>query len=554
LRAAEALARIIEALEPQGFDYVFGSEPPTFEGSVVVLERPLRLRITFGRLDFTRLPRVYVVDRQAELPGHHAHVEDDDSICYSSPGTLILDPYKPGEHALTVLGLAKRTLGEILSGTAERDLATEFPQHWRGVPVHVVLPPDAPQGKASVARIPRLGTKLAFILARSARGREEGLDLGVIGTAGGEASKAFIVRTAAYLHLAQGEILPTTLAGFLDWADRIDVALRPALMRGVVAADGVTFLFVLAPNGCVGVFTVPPEGWIERRRPTGELTRLLRERPGEVRVTRARGIRADLPLVMGRNLGRGPSLSGRRIILVGCGTIGSHLAKFLAQSGAGYDGGSLKLVDEQSLTAANIGRHWLHPRHIGSGKAEACAAELSAIFPGSEITARGQDAMESLDRILEADLLIDATGEEPLSVALNDAVVHARGQGPAFLTVWLRGMGAAAQALFVPRDQGDRGCLRCLRPRAGAWPVLDVMRAEAPEGEEPAACGEAAFLPYGVAASAIAAGLAAKMALDWAGGEVHPSFRTLRVDLGSTDPVADLDLPRDPVCPACGRP
>lgn len=550
MRKREALAEIIEALAQEGFAWKRNSDPPAFEGSITIAEQTLRLSIVFPRLDFAVLPRVRLLDRVTELPGHRTHVEDDDAICYSSPGTLVLDMYEPGRHALTVLRLTRRTLGDILSGKAEEDLAIEFPQHWRGSPVHVTLPPDTPQGRAWLVPVSREGGGSAFFLAKAGR-EADTFDLGPVGTVKGSAFPAYLARTTRPMWLSQGEVLPSDLAAFLAWAGRVDPALPDALTRGVVAADGTACLLVCAPNGCAGVLTVAPSAWRARKGGPSRMTRMLRCHPEQVSVTRISGLPADAVFVMTRNLSGGRGLMGRRIAVVGCGTIGGHLAKFLAQGGAGQGGGRLDLVDDQIYAAANIGRHWLPPRQVGSWKALACAAELSAMFRSSDIRGHAEDAMERLDLLLEADLVVDATGEEPLSVALNEAVVKARGAGPSLLLVWLRGMGAAAQALFVPAVADGRGCLRCLRARAGAWPSPDVMRAEVPLTEAPAACGEAAFLPYGVAAPAVAAGLAAHMAMEWGKGDVRLSFRTMRLDHQATLAVEDRDVPVDPACPAC---
>lgn len=552
MRGAEALAQIIEALSQEGFVWMRGSQPPSFEGSIVVLGRSVRLRIAFPRVDFTLLPRVYLVDRATELPGHRAHVEDDDSICYSSPGTLILDMYEPGRHALTVLHLAKRTLAEIMSGEAEQDLAIEFPQHWRGAhPVHLALPLDAPDGPARCLFLDRLGAADAIVVGRT--GKQEGtLDLGGFGTFSGAGSPAYLVTTERQLWLQPGETMPSNLADFLSWAGRVDGALPDRLMRVIVAGHGRILLLVRGANGCVGALPVPPDTWVPTERDQNLMARMLRAHPERVNILRLRGMPADAPYVIGRNVVGAPTLAGRRIVLVGCGTIGSHLAKFLAQCGAGYGGGQLELVDGESLASGNIGRHWLPAQYIASSKAVACATEIGRTFPNSAIHGHPTDIVASLNVLDGAELVIDATGEQPLSAFLNERIVRQRGNGTSLLLVWLRGLGAAAQALFVPGNVDGRGCLRCLRPDLRSWAATQVMPDDAVMPEVPAACGEAAFLPYGVAAPAIAAGLAARMALEWAAGDVRPSLRTLRVDLAATRPVHDLDLPADPRCPACG--
>ncbi len=549
MREAEALAQIIEALAQEGFVWRRGSNPPTFEGSMAIGERSLRLEIVFSRLDFTMLPRVRLLDRATELPGHRAHVEDD-AICYSSPGTLVLDMYEPGRHALTVLRLARRTLGDILSGEAEVDLAIEFPQHWRDANlVHVALPRDAPAGRASVARLERLGAVPALVLARRT-GSDDILDLGAFGIFRGAGSAAYLAVTDKALSVRQGEVLPGNLADFLGWAGRVDPALPDSLMHGLFAARGRAMLFVQGPNGCVGAAPCPPETWQQTKRDPDLMARMLRAHPERVPVLRLRGNPADTGHVMARNLVGAPTLARRRVAVVGCGTIGGHLAKFLAQSGAGVGGGRLDLIDSETLLPANLGRHWLPARWVACSKALACAAEIRATFPHSDVAGHPGDVLLDPDVLDGAELVIDATGEQPISAVLNDRMVQ-RADGAALLLVWLRGMGAAAQALLVPSAGDGRGCYRCLRPDLGSWSAGDVMAPHATMVEAPASCGEAAFLPYGVAAPAVAAGLGARMALEWAGGRVSPSLRTIRLDLAETVPVEDTDLPTDSSCPAC---
>ena len=553
MRQGEALAQIIEALAQEGFAWKRGSDPPVFEGTMAIGDRKLRLGITFPRLDFALLPRVRLLDRAAELPGHRAHVESDDAVCYSSLGTLVLDMYEPGRHALTVLRLTRRTLADILSGEAEADLAIEFPQHWRGAAVvHIALPPDAPPGQAAIAILDRLGAADAMVLARE--GPAAGiLDLGAFGLVRGSGSPAWLTVTDNALALQRGEALPGNLAEFMGWAGRVDPALAGSLMEGAVAAGGKAMLFVRGPNGCVGGLACPPESWQPTKRDPGLLARMLRARPERVPVHRLRGNPADTGHVMARNLAGAPTLAGRRIALVGCGTIGGHLAKFLAQSGAGYGGGRLDLVDGETLMPANIGRHWLPAPWVACSKAMACAAEVRTTFPHSDVVGHPRDLLLQPGLLDGAELVIDATGEQPLSAALNDRAVR-RCDGAALLLVWLRGMGAAAQALLVSPTDDGRGCYRCLRPGLESWSVGDVMAPDATMMEAPASCGEAAFLPYGVAAPAIAAGLAARMALEWAGGRASPSLRTIRIDLAETVPTEDIDLPVDPSCPACSAP
>ena len=550
MRTGAALADIEEALGQWGFA-PYPGEVPTFGGALSVDGTSVRLSLSFPCLRFTRLPVVRLTHRAEDLPKAVSHIERNDHLCYAAPGSLVLDMHRPGDNALTVLERVAQTLSEIADGAARADLVAEFPQHWLAeATVRLAFPPDAPEGMASLLVVDRLGALPLLVAAW--KGREwQRYDGGAMGPLkGAEAGEVWVGRTDRELHLGSRTSPPSNLADLVAWTREVDPALAIRLARSV----GERFfaaparILVLGPNGCVGGRLDPPDSWLQSAKRPEWWARMLGEHPARVALQRWRGARMDAAYARSRNLAGAPSLAGRNVALLGCGTIGSHLGRFLAQSGAG-DGGRLLLVDPEALEAGNLGRHWLGGRHVGSSKARACAEELKMLSPGVRVEGLAVDAMGRLGRLAECDLIIDATGEEALSRALNAELIGCRPEAPDCLFVWLAGRGVAAQALFLPGRADGRGCLACYRPH-GHPPA--VMRPGTDEGPVPAACGEAAFTPYGVAAPAIAAGLACRMALEWAGGGVSPSFRTLRVDLSATQAVPDADVPLRPGCPACG--
>jgi hypothetical protein len=167
----EALARIGEALTGLGFTPGQG-EAPGFIGAVDVGARPVRISVCFPCLRFSRLPRVRLTHRSEDAPDALAHVETGDYLCYATQGSLVLDHHRPAESALAVLREVVNTLERSLSAGASREVAAEFPQHWRaGADVHVALPPDAPGGMASLLTVPRLGALPLSVLTGSRAGR-----------------------------------------------------------------------------------------------------------------------------------------------------------------------------------------------------------------------------------------------------------------------------------------------------------------------------------------------------------------------------------------------
>jgi molybdopterin/thiamine biosynthesis adenylyltransferase len=110
------------------------------------------------------------------------------------------------------------------------------------------------------------------------------------------------------------------------------------------------------------------------------------------------------------------SLRGKKIGLVGCGSLGSKIATSLARSGVG----SFVLVDDDIMKPGNLVRHDLDAASLGVHKADALEARLKAVSPHVNVSARnvvlgGQESSGTtasvLDELATCDLLIDATAD-----------------------------------------------------------------------------------------------------------------------------------------------
>jgi molybdopterin/thiamine biosynthesis adenylyltransferase len=310
-------------------------------------------------------------------------------------------------------------------------------------------------------------------------------------------------------------------------------------------------IFVVAENGCVGIDLCLPIILIKSIQRAAGHARFMDTWRKKILVKRWSGALMTGEFMLNRNLGGEPSLADQAIVLVGCGTIGSHLAKFLAQSGAGFNRDFI-LIDPDIYTPGNVGRHLLGPGSIGLPKADACRDELKRLFPHGRFRSVSDSVLSRLDTLEGATLVIDATGEEAVSIALNEILVKKGQDAPTAIFTWLAGAGAAAQAFLMSSDAAGSACLKCLHPdlhdARQYWPLKSVDCTD----EVPPACGEAAFAPYGVAAPAIAAGLAIKLCMDWAKGQPEPRLRTIRVDLDKTIPIEDCNPKASQSCPACG--
>ena len=348
---------------------------------------------------------------------------------------------------------------------------------------------------------------------------------------------------------------PNTLADFLAWLETMvphggDKAIHELSAQ---YPDSPVLLFAHAPNGCVGI-SVDAEGSVLRaaQRRQG-FERIAQTHASRIEVQRYSGKRIDLAHIFERNMNTCAPLTGRRIALIGCGTIGSHLAKFLVQNGAGYKDGKLHLLDDQTHEPGNVGRHYLGTTSVGEWKARALRQSLLTHFPEANIQPVTADAIGSLANLTGYDLVVDTTGEEALSMSINHYFVdHRRDheRTPDVVHVRLFGNGAAAQGLLV--DGTEFACFKCLKPdHNGGW-RFNPLRSNVGVTQTAAACGEAQYIAYGVAAPAVAAALGLQLVLDWNNGMPAPRMRTIRIEKKDSREVKDQSPNRSDRCPACG--
>jgi molybdopterin/thiamine biosynthesis adenylyltransferase len=151
------------------------------------------------------------------------------------------------------------------------------------------------------------------------------------------------------------------------------------------------------------------------------------------------------------------SLLGKRIVLVGCGAVGSALAVHTASMGCG----SLLLVDHDRLSADNIHRHALGALYVGAEKAGALAGYLRLQFPHLHFDYRTsliETVIKEEPELLEqADLVFLALGNETIELLVNDLLrvdVHR-------IHAWVDPLGLGGHVLAIPKG-GAQGCYRCL--------------------------------------------------------------------------------------------
>lgn len=197
------------------------------------------------------------------------------------------------------------------------------------------------------------------------------------------------------------------------------------------------------------------------------------------------------------------SRQAKRVLVLGCGSLGSTVIELLARAGIG----NITVVDPELFLPENCSRHVLGLSAAYQRKATQLADRLNREVPG--VTVYGVPALASSwvsDRATPGmfDLVVDCTGESSVRTLLSQYRYSAF-EGTPLVHTWLEPFCAAAHVVMVGASD--------------VWPTSDpadtlVNAAEWPEStkHEIPACG-AGFHPYGVADTWQAAGFVAERLL-----------------------------------------
>jgi molybdopterin/thiamine biosynthesis adenylyltransferase len=497
--------------------------------------------------EFVRLPRIILLKRPAILPAICSHIGSDNAICYASDRLTHIDIHNAAAQVLYCLDQAEMLLNQLATSDPRADTKDEFLSYWQGEPVLVDTSLRAERTRAwrvSLHGMPR------WIVSPGTREDVEGR-YGPAGVVLAEGMPAYIL-PASKPPVVSGDIWPPTtrhdLARWLHATDKEALRALEEKLRQfhksrherllvVFTHDSAWFGFKTGFNKAFRSKHRTPKEWIHH---------VFWGQGSKAAIERVQPVRIDDAYVISRNLSGRRNLTGKKIVVAGCGAIGGYLAELLVRAGAGIGSGELVLVDPDRFMPGNLGRHILGVPDLFRPKAVALKEWIESRFPQSRIVAIKNDVRNISFR--GVDLLIDATGEQALSAALNLRYLAGKLPG-AVLYAWIAGPGTAAQCLLV--DSPNYGCHRCL------W-TADGQERYSPlrEPVDPVVMGHGcddAFVPFSAAAAMQAASLAGQLALDWINATPSPRMRTRFVGYENRRDIKDdKDLTHTKGCPACG--
>lgn len=181
----------------------------------------------------------------------------------------------------------------------------------------------------------------------------------------------------------------------------------------------------------------------------------------------------------------------KSVLLVGCGSIGSHIAEHLTKSGLQ----ALSLIDPDTLSFDNIARHVCGGNRVGENKAKALASDLGLKLPHVKFTVKEKSISSVLNNELKwankHDIIIGALGWYPAELRLNRSRLYKEITTPIVFT-WVEPFLDAGHAIYLAPNA--EGCFECLfdAEYRFKYRVLD----DADYSKREAGCGSS-YIPYG---------------------------------------------------------
>jgi molybdopterin/thiamine biosynthesis adenylyltransferase len=225
-------------------------------------------------------------------------------------------------------------------------------------------------------------------------------------------------------------------------------------------------------------------------------------------------------------------LAAGRVLVVGCGALGSAAIDLLARSGVGH----LLVVDRDFVELSNLQRQLLYDEAdaaAGTPKAVAAAQAVGRINAGVEVEAVVADVtpdnVEAL--VARSDVVVDGTDNLETRYLLNDACVKAG-------IPWVYGGAVGSTGMSMTILPGETACFRCLFPTpppAGSMETCET-------------------------AGVLASSVLTVAAMQWTeavkllvGDREHLNRGLTAFDVWTNDHLQAEGVPRRPDCPCCGE-
>ncbi|MBD0405296.1 ThiF family adenylyltransferase [Flammeovirga sp. EKP202] len=151
-------------------------------------------------------------------------------------------------------------------------------------------------------------------------------------------------------------------------------------------------------------------------------------------------------------------LKSKKVLLIGCGSVGGFVAHYLVKSGIV----NLTLVDNDKFTPDNINRHILGLNSINKLKTECLKNFINKSVIRCNISTENNTIEKAIKikniTLKDYDLIISATGNPTINLWLNDLLIS-KHKVPLIIT-WVEPYGIGGHSILI--NNTKKGCYRCL--------------------------------------------------------------------------------------------
>lgn len=460
---------------------------PRRDGAVAAVDatfhiagRPTRLRVGLPRTFPRAPPDVYLLGpRPTRLLAHCERTTG--WVCFAAREGLAISNRRQDAVVEEAISRAIDTLAVAMEGSSHDDVLRELGAYWQQSADYAARSFVAADDRVRAVEYTEVAGRVGIIADDMSHARDYFPDV-----SGGT------VRTAIYVPLAA-----SVIDDRVDPTDFTSTARLRALLAEHVAVDSgrdlarvlarrPTRLFLLGfPRGdgrrtLVALRCSPRDG--EEPLHSPQPNQLIAVERYDVGYVRERG-------------GALPDLEHAHVLVLGCGSVGGHLAVALAHAGVPR----LTLVDPDVMSVDNTFRHVLGRTCHGQNKAAALANEILRRVPGVRVQPLGLPAGEVLERQLvdvrDVSAVVVAIGDPSESRYLNEAL---RAIDLPIVFTWLEPLGLGGHAL-VTRPQSS-GCYECLYSDGDGAERLGARSDFSAGGQQftrdVSGC-DSAFTPYG---------------------------------------------------------
>ena len=190
-------------------------------------------------------------------------------------------------------------------------------------------------------------------------------------------------------------------------------------------------------------------------------------------------------------------LADKKVLLIGCGSLGGYIANELVKAGIE----KMMLLDADHLYENNVFRHLLGLEYVGQYKCVALQNYYEKNIPDLKISSLAEKIEEAVQEgnieFGEYDLIISATGDHNVNRWINQYVMSNKLMVPV-VYAWNEVLGVGNHVAYI--EYGNVGCYECFIGRDEDTGELYDRTAYCRSGQKVvqkvAGCGSS-FIPYG---------------------------------------------------------